>query len=195
MSALGLFVRTGFEMRAPIRIEADPPDQEADIGAAIRDLSDSDLTRLRALGRLRARTLPGVEWSDLLHDAIVRALDGTRHWPSGVPIVAFLANIMRSIEYDHRRQAALEKAWRNEVGDNFMTADLEDGVIAAQSLGAIFEFFAADTTVARILEGLAHGRSAHEIRTQYQMSETEYDSGRKRLRRALLKLEPDGGRK
>ena len=42
--------------------------------------------RLRAIARLRARSLPGgVSWSDLLHEAVVRALAGVRPWPPGVP--------------------------------------------------------------------------------------------------------------
>jgi DNA-directed RNA polymerase specialized sigma24 family protein len=191
----GLPVRTGFEMRAPIQIEADPVDQEPDIAAAIRGLADTDLTRLRALGRLRARTLPGIDWSDLLHEAIVRALDGSRRWTPSIPLVAFLAGIMRSIGDDHRRRLAQERTWLSGAENNVIAGDLEEGIIAGQSLNAIFELFAADATIMRIIEGLAYGRSAREIRAQFQMSETEYDSGRKRLRRALLRLDPEGGRK
>src|SRR5271163_4921104 len=52
------------------------------VAHALRRLTDADLLRLEALARLRARGLPGgVAWSDLLNEAIRRALDGSRPWP------------------------------------------------------------------------------------------------------------------
>jgi hypothetical protein len=84
-------------MQRPIQIDAREVEEEPDITAAIRGLSDADLSRLRALAGLRARTLPGVDWSDLLNEAIVRAPDRTRRWPPTVPILAFLAGVMRSM--------------------------------------------------------------------------------------------------
>jgi len=50
-----------------------------DVGAALAALSEEDLLRLRAIARLRARSLPeGMSWSDLLHEAVLRALTGAR---------------------------------------------------------------------------------------------------------------------
>jgi RNA polymerase sigma-70 factor (ECF subfamily) len=43
-------------------------------------------------------------WSDVLHEAIARALDGLRKWPSGVPILAFL--IERHTQHLRRPLAA-----------------------------------------------------------------------------------------
>jgi RNA polymerase sigma-70 factor (ECF subfamily) len=49
-----------------------PPAAPRDIGEALAALSEDDLLRLRAIARLRARSLPGgVSWSDLLHEAVV----------------------------------------------------------------------------------------------------------------------------
>ena len=54
-----------------------PP--QRDVGAALAALSEEDLLRLRAIARLRARSLPdGMSWSDLLHEAVLRALTGAR---------------------------------------------------------------------------------------------------------------------
>src|SRR5215469_12166954 len=68
-----------------------PP--QRDVGAALAALSEEDLLRLRAIARLRARS----SWSDLLHEAVLRALTGARPWPPGVPLLAFLAGVMRSL--------------------------------------------------------------------------------------------------
>jgi DNA-directed RNA polymerase specialized sigma24 family protein len=52
----------------------------------------------RDIARLRTRSLPGgMSWSDLLHEAVLRALTGARPWPPGVPLLAFLAGVMRSL--------------------------------------------------------------------------------------------------
>jgi hypothetical protein len=70
----------------------DAADSAAAVSRALAELSAEDLLRLQALARLRARGLPsGVVWSDLLHEALARALDGSRQWPAGVPLLAFLA--------------------------------------------------------------------------------------------------------
>src|ERR1700726_900410 len=71
---------------------------QRDVGAALAALSEEDLLRMRAIARLRARSLPdGMSWSDLLHEAVLRALTGPRPWPPGVPLLAFLAVVSPSI--------------------------------------------------------------------------------------------------
>jgi hypothetical protein len=81
----------------------------ADVARAVHSLSDADLVRLKALARLWARGMPrGLSWSDILHDAIVRALDGSRKWPAGVSLLAFLSGVMRSICADTWRREQLD---------------------------------------------------------------------------------------
>ena len=64
--------------------------QQRDVGAALAALSEEDLVRLRAIARLRARSLPdGMSWSDLLHEAVLRALTGARPWPPSVSCSPF----------------------------------------------------------------------------------------------------------
>ena len=67
------------------------------VARALAALTSSDLLRLKRLAQLRARLLPGLEWDELLNEAVLRALDGSRRWPDGVPLLAFLAGIMRSL--------------------------------------------------------------------------------------------------
>ena len=47
--------------------------------------------------------------------------------------------------------------------------------------------FAARSAGAKIIAGLAEGLTARDIRRTTDMSEREYDSARKRMRRALLR--------
>ena len=115
-----------------------------DVGAALTALSEDDLLRLRAIARLRARSLPdGMTWSDLLHEAVLRVLAGTRPWPPGVPLLAFLAGVMRSLCDElwrrHRRQDHLPIPDHAGGPD-----DPERACAAAEALAAIQRLFASD---------------------------------------------------
>jgi DNA-directed RNA polymerase specialized sigma24 family protein len=171
-----------------------------DVAAAIRALSDNDLLRLQALARLWTRGMPGcLGWADVMQEAIARALDGSRKWPPGVPILAFLSGVMRSICDDHWRHEV--RAAKVIVPDTDGTggaeqasaanADPERVLAAAQALADIHRLFAGDNAAQKIIAGLADGLTAAEICKACDMSEREYDSTRKRMRRALLRFEFD----
>jgi len=169
-----------------------------DIGLALRALSDEDLVRLKALARLWSRGLPGgLGWTDVLNEAIVRTLDGSRHWPPGVPLLAFLSGVMRSICDDHWRRVRQESGWLAQQQDGPDTGacaedaeaapDPERVMAAAQALASVNQLFASDAAALKIIAGLAEGLTAREICRLYDMTEREYDSTRKRMRRALLR--------
>jgi RNA polymerase sigma-70 factor (ECF subfamily) len=159
-----------------------------DIGWAIRTLPDADILRLRALASLRARGLPGgVTWSDLLNEAILRALDGSRHWPPGVPLVAFLAGIMRSLRAEHWQRARREGQMVETASDAAHAADPERVYAATQTLACIDRLFADDAIALKIIAGLAHGLAAEEIRRLYGLNEIDYNTARRRIRRAMLR--------
>jgi RNA polymerase sigma-70 factor (ECF subfamily) len=164
---------------------AAPPPR--DVGAALAALSEDDLLRLRAIARLRARSLPaGISWSDLLHEAIVRALTGTRPWPPDVPLLAFLAGVMRSL---------CDELWRRcRRQDTLLTLesagpvdDPERVCAAAEALAAIHRLFASDALATKVITGLLGGMTAAEIRRHYGLSTVEYDTARRRIRRTMLR--------
>ena len=158
-----------------------------DVGAALAALSEDDLLRLRAIARLRARSLPdGMSWSDLLHEAVLRALTGARPWPPGVSLLAFLAGVMRSIGDEqwrrHRRQHDLPAP-----GDGGEGHDPERACAAAEALAAIQQLFASDNAALKVIKGLISGMAAEEIRRYYDLTAVEYDTTRRRIRRTLLR--------
>lgn len=179
------------------RIERNRPRQipaidGGDVGVALRALSETDLVRLKALARLWSRGLPGgLGWTDVLNEAIVRSLDGSRRWPPDVPLLAFLSGVMRSICDEHWRRVRRYHARlvaAPAAADSVIASDNPERVLAAaQALGAINSLFAQDPAALKILSGLAEGMSATDIRARYDMSERDYDSTRKRMRRALLR--------
>ena len=166
------------------------------VAQALRRLTDADLLRLEALARLRARGLPGgVAWSDLLNEAIRRALDGSRPWPPGVPLLAFLAQIMRSIWSELCRRDTLERRQvLMAVSRDSDEMDPERIVAATQALATIHKLFTRDVAALNVIAGLADGRTAQEIRAIHDLSEAEYDTIRKRIRRTLLRQGLVGGR-
>jgi RNA polymerase sigma-70 factor (ECF subfamily) len=170
----------------------------AAIARAIQSLSEGDLLRLKTLARLRARSLPGVEWADILNETIMRALSGTRRWPPGVPIISFLAWSMRSVCDEYWRKMRRERrvivssegtraSWPPDQADEAPDADPERTAAAVQMLAVLDALFAEDEIALKIIAGLEDGLSAAEIRLRDGLSETEYDSARKRMRRTLLR--------
>jgi DNA-directed RNA polymerase specialized sigma24 family protein len=163
-----------------------PP--QRDVSAALATLSEEDLLRLRAIARLRARALPpgGMSWSDLLHEAVLRALTGARPWPPSVPLLAFLAGVMRSL---------CDEQWRRQRRQDHLPTphdsggadDPERACAAAEALAAVQRLFASDEAALKVITGLISGMVADDIRRHYDMTAVEYDTTRRRIRRAMLR--------
>jgi DNA-directed RNA polymerase specialized sigma24 family protein len=165
-----------------------------DAARAIAAMSDTDLVRLAALARLWSRGLPDeLGWTDILNEAIVRVLDGSRPWPRHVPLLAFLSGVMRSICDDHWRRARREALRRHGdvadldpiIGDG--APDPERMLAAAQALAAINRLFAADKQALQVIAGLSEGLTAAEICRRYGFEQRDYDTTRKRMRRKLMR--------
>src|SRR5271170_6582435 len=108
---------------------------------ALKLVSEMQLLRLKTIARLHARGLPpDVTWDDLLQEALTRVLTGSRKKPRGVPVVAFLAGVMRSLKSEHWRRAAGTGAGTLAPRDLELrdaAPDPERSLIAMQELGAI----------------------------------------------------------
>jgi DNA-directed RNA polymerase specialized sigma24 family protein len=172
----------------------------AQVALALNLISRMDFLRLKAIARLHARGLPpDVSWDDLLQEAFTRAMVGSRRKPQGVEMVAFLAGIMRSLRAEHWRRArggpvsneTLRIDHRRDLSRaaelRDPASDLEQALLAREQIEAIELLFAGDSVALAILAGLAEGRSAAQIRAGMRMTKTDYDSARKRMRRALLR--------
>lgn len=163
---------------------------------ALKLVTEMDLLRLKSIARLYARGLPpDVTWEDLLQEAITRVLTGKRPKPDDVPMVAFLGGVMRSLRSDHIRRARRGDSGRigkdderfsgNEVLDP--SADPERALIAADELEKIRQLFADDPVALNIIDRLAEGFTPEQIRAHHNISRTDYDSARKRMRRCLIR--------
>ena len=175
--------------------------------AALRRLSDGDLRRLEQLARLRVIGLHAVDWRDLLHEAIVRFLDGTRQWPRDVPLVAFLRETMRSIASDHWRRlerpvvvAESELGIDGEIDGSEVghardvAGQPERQVSADETLARIEDAFRDDDEALKVMAGMASGKSPREIQEETGMVETRYASTQRRIRRRLGREFPERGK-
>jgi DNA-directed RNA polymerase specialized sigma24 family protein len=163
---------------------------------ALKLVGELELLRLKTLARWYGRGLPrDVSWEDLLQEALTRVIVGSRQIPEGVTAVAFIAGVMRSLRSEHwrrvakhsDRRAAGERAGREprEVVDE--APGPERALMAQQELAAIRRLFAEDATALQILDCLAQGLGGEEICLAAGLTETEYASARKRMRRVLLR--------
>jgi DNA-directed RNA polymerase specialized sigma24 family protein len=172
----------------------------AESALALRLITEMELLRLKTIAKLHARGLPpDVGWEDLLQEALTRVLIGARLPPENVPIVAFLAGIMRSLKSEHWRRAThrlgrLQTLRIDQAGDAARDVELRDpaptperSLSARQELTAIKQLFADDSVALKIMAGLADDLSAEQIRSAHAISRTDYDSARKRMRRTLLR--------
>lgn len=158
-------------------------------------ITEIDFLRLKAVARLYARGLPAdVGWDDLLQEALTRVIVGTRKTPDGVPAVAFVAGIIRSLRSDYRRRAlhAAQQTPAHTDGDDGTAltdalSDPERAITVRQELEAIERLFGDDHTALQIIACLGRGLAADQICAVLRMSKTEYDSARKRMRRKLLR--------
>jgi len=83
-----------------------------EVSAALAKLNSADMVRLAQFARLRAMGISSADWEDLLHEAIQRALSGSRKWPKKITILAFLLGTIRSVASEFRRK---KPAWRHRT--------------------------------------------------------------------------------
>src|SRR6516162_3104262 len=173
-------------MRSDITAGAAESSTEA-VARALATLTPSDLMRLKRLAQLCARLLPGAEWDELL-----RALDGSRRWPEGVPLLTFIAGIMRSLvdgRVDQRRRL-VEHALAGSELPPAAPADMQ--LHARQCLAAIAQFFAADADVLALIAALARQYLGGADGAAPRLSKKRREAARKRLARAILRGQLDG---
>jgi RNA polymerase sigma-70 factor (ECF subfamily) len=172
----------------------------AQTALALGLVSATDLLRLKTIARVYARGLPPEgTWEDLLQEALTRIITGSRRQPQGLPTVAFVAGILRSLRAEYWRRATRESGGNNIVpidheGGELVALALPDpapgperSLSARQELIAIKQLFSDDSPALKIIEGLGEGQSAEQIRQTTGLSKADYDSARRRMRRTLLR--------
>jgi RNA polymerase sigma-70 factor (ECF subfamily) len=175
----------------------------AEIEAAINQLSSADFSRLRKLAGLRSRVGPMVA-DDLLQEAFVRALDGSRKCPRHVDIIRFLGGVMHSIASDavkaqNRRPLELRLVPASSGDDELPLLDppdpranAEDEIAAGQIRREIIALFDDDLAAQTIAEGMMDGMEGEELRSCTGLDEKAFATMRRLVRRRIDKAFPKG---
>jgi hypothetical protein len=190
-------------MRDPGPIYASP----AEVGTACKRLTVAEHLRLRQIARIAMHGAPFTAPGDLIAEAIGTAFlaaqgEGGRRWPRKVPFMSYLVMTMRGIASDARRAIR----WRTlreifDSDDDELKGRITD-LLSVPSVEEIWtdeeegrrreEFLRAhfrdDPEILAILDGISKGFTAPEIRKKEGMTDTEYDSARRRLRRNVERL-------
>lgn len=164
-------------------------------------LSDSDHLRLKRIAQLRALGISGLQWDDLLQEAIFRLLSGSRRCPNDVPFMACLVQTMRSIAHEARERGSLlvsadlgnEGALDSTIDDVPSNAPGPESHAATRdAIRAIEKLFASDNDAMTVLKALAQGWAPDETLKKTSMTLKRYQAAQKRIRRKIASAEALG---
>jgi DNA-directed RNA polymerase specialized sigma24 family protein len=176
---------------------------------ALERLEPADHLRLQQFARIAMYGSPFATPAELVADAVTTAYlaaakAGGRRWRSDVPFMSYLVMTMRGLASDARRM--IRHRAQKESGE--VQDDEHDGRFASQlftpsieqlcteaqdenrydQIEAVRTLFKGDPPILGIIEGIEAGMTPQEIRTRAGMTETEYESARRRMRRAFERL-------
>jgi DNA-directed RNA polymerase specialized sigma24 family protein len=176
---------------------------QVEVKRSISALAAADWLRLHKIARALCRDASfGAE--DLLQEAFWRALDGTRQCARSVNILDFLAGVMRSIASDWRKarkrrpemslvthtgalqEVVVQVRDTRPVADEWLASSQE----VARIRMAILDLFADDGVAQRLVEGLMDGVTGEELRSLAELSQTQFASKRRLIRRRIDKAFP-----
>src|SRR5262249_39089897 len=80
-----------------------PPLSRAEIDNAIKLLTAAEKTKIMKIAAHYAKMTP-YKAGDLYQEALVRAMEGRRNWPRGLPATKFFWGVMRSIAWEWKRK-------------------------------------------------------------------------------------------
>lgn len=168
-----------------------------EVATELAALSASGLDRIEARARILVRGST-MEPRDLINTAVQRLLtrdeQGGRHWHRKETLPDCIYRTMKSIVRDYwRRQEIPMIAVSASAAGLREEPDPEMQTIARQELLAVLKTLGDDNNTSDIALALAGGYSPDEIRNKFGLTETDYESALKRIRRRILKHKASGG--
>jgi DNA-directed RNA polymerase specialized sigma24 family protein len=163
-------------------------------------LSPEDMRRLWLIER---RRLSGTDFQDglLYQEAVCQAILEERLCPREIPVVAFLAQSMRSIASHRRAELARqvpitsEDRFKNPVDPATDQLDPEETLIereAADVVVDIYKLLEGDDEAQLTVLAIVDGKKGKELRHELGIDQARFDYIMKRIRRAVAKKYPKG---
>ena len=191
-----------------------------DVRQAIDALSKEELYRIRKAAVYCLLGTEYQEPQEIINEAIVRTMKAAsgekgRHWPKSVPFIAYMIRTIQGLANDSQESSvqtrtdymeamATETASAEDVLGRFEhhhidvltqaleleeTSERQDR--AKEIVSKIDAYFAGGSEVTWVIMGHKDDLSAAEIRELSGMTQTQYETARKRFRRGLDKLFPE----
>jgi len=157
---------------------------------ALEQLRPADMLRLEKISQNRLRGL-NTEWKDLLQETLTRILEGTRPWPRHVPIIAFIAGVMKSLASEYWKHQAHSIA---ELATSSNNPGPEGAIEAKAALKSVEMLFNDDDQGLAVVMAKAEGYSPEEIQEMFSFTQTQYDSTLRRIRRRLNEYKMNGAK-
>jgi DNA-directed RNA polymerase specialized sigma24 family protein len=142
---------------------------------------------------------------DLRHEAVRRAIAGSRKCPRRLPVVVFLIGAMRSIAHADRKAARREPraAPKNANLNCHSILDAADPRIGpeeqilrrediAEMKNRVLALFEDDISAQTLVEGQFDGMEGKELKKLVGLNDKEYATKRRFIRRTIDKAFPDG---
>jgi DNA-directed RNA polymerase specialized sigma24 family protein len=191
----------------PVPPEETPPAKyhdQAEVLAAFRALSAADMKRLMSSARFRMFSvrgrLPDLDAEDLLHEAMVKTLNGERRWRHGVSFMKHMTDCMRSIANNWLKRAIRFREARYEDLDaqaelsGALSNTREEDLLFSNDdrMNTLRRAMGNDAIAANVLDSLADGYSPAEAEALLRISDKVYWAARKTIRRRVEALFPKG---
>ena len=174
------------------------------VRAALDALTEADWLRVEAFASWRVRGLgrraAGRAQKDLVHEAVLATLDGTRSWDHDkVDFLGYLIGAMRSISDNWgRRFKETEPVLEADLARDASSQSALDRVPAAhaspeeqlevdEQREAIRRLFADDPVVTLIIDEIEEGAKFTEIRERHGIAENDLSAALKRVRRRIAR--------
>lgn len=193
-----------------MRAEGEPIEQTpggrlapAAMSDSLNALSASDFARLQLAAKGFSNRC-GIPWEDLLQEAYMRALSGTRTCRNGVETVAFMCGVMKSLA------SQANEARKTSISELSVTFRGEDAVLNVPAvtpnpeqiaistfdlrnvLASIEAATVGDEEVQLLIEGICDQMRGEQLQELLGVDAKGLATIRKRLRRIILDL-PQGG--
>jgi DNA-directed RNA polymerase specialized sigma24 family protein len=165
-------------------VDNGPPLSRAEIGNAIRFLTTAEKTKIVKIAAQYAKMTP-YEANDLYQEAWLRAIDGRRKWPRGLPATNFFWGVMRSIAWEWKRK---DDPLDKDIGDK---GAQERTLLDRDHAMKIIKAFDDDPIAHQILVAITKGARGEELLKLSGLSPTDYESKRKKIRRRIENLEAE----
>jgi hypothetical protein len=164
--------------------------------AAVGGFSDSDWARLDGLARSFA-FCTGWESDDLLQEAVVRTLQGTRNCPTSVDVIKHLADTMSSIADTERSKGRNQHPHVPivqpglDLGEDLASENRspEDTLAYRAAHAELLALFDDDPIAREMVEGILADFDTDQLKELTGLQGTAYESKRTLIRRRLHKFD------